>query len=65
LLQIARVKAGDAKDCYAREPGNDLFEQPNLFPVQLREIKKHSRHIAARVRKALDISFRNRIALQV
>jgi hypothetical protein len=24
--KLRRVKAGDAKDCYAREPGNDLFE---------------------------------------
>jgi hypothetical protein len=63
--KLRRVKAGDAKDCYAREPGNDLFEQPYLFPAQLREIKKHSRHIAAWARKTFDIPLRNRIALQI
>jgi hypothetical protein len=33
----------DAKNCYAREPRNDLFEQ---FPAHLRDIKKYSRHRA-------------------
>src|SRR6516164_9690127 len=64
-FELRCVKTGDAKDCYAREPGNDLFEQPHLFSAQLREIKKHSRHIAAWTGKALDISFGKRIALQV
>src|SRR6516162_6220473 len=63
--ELRRVEAGDAKNCYTREPRNDLFEQPHLFPAQLRDVKKHSRHIAARARKTLDISLRNRIALQI
>jgi len=36
-----------------------------LFSAQLREIKKHSRNIAARARKTLDISHRKGIALQI
>src|SRR5215467_10517960 len=63
--ELRRVEAWDAKDCYTREPRNDLFEQAHLFPAQLREIKKHSRHIAAWARKTLDISLGNRIALQI
>jgi hypothetical protein len=49
----------------AREPGDDLFEQPYLFPAQLRKIKKHSCEIAARTRKTFDIPFGRRIALQI
>jgi hypothetical protein len=63
--ELQRVEARDAKDCYTREPRNDLFEQPPLFPNQLWDIKKHSRHIAAWAGKTLDISLRNRIALQI
>jgi CHAD domain-containing protein len=63
--ELRRVEFRDAKDRYAREPGNDLFEQPHLFAAQLREIKKHSRQIAARARKTFDISFGKRIALQI
>jgi hypothetical protein len=47
-----------------REPGNDLFEQPHLFPAQLRKIKKYSGHIAAGTREALDIAERE-IAFQI
>src|SRR6516225_2238173 len=61
--ELRRVEARHAKDCYTREMRNDLFEQAHLFPAQLRDIKKHSCHIAAWARKTLDISFRNRIAL--
>jgi hypothetical protein len=25
--ELQRVEAGDAKNCYAREPGNDFLEQ--------------------------------------
>jgi hypothetical protein len=35
-----RVEARDAKNCYTREMRNDLFEQPHVFPAQLRDIKK-------------------------
>ena len=31
--KLRRVMAGDAKDCYAKEPGIDLFEQLHLFPA--------------------------------
>ena len=48
-----------------RETRDDLFEQPQLFPAQLRDIKKHSRHIAAWARATLETSLRNRIALQI
>ena len=63
--KLRRVKVGDAKDCYARELGNNLLEQPNLLPAQLGKIKKHPRKIAARARKALDVPFRKRIAFQI
>jgi ABC-type uncharacterized transport system substrate-binding protein len=45
---LRRVEVRDAKDCYAREPGNNLLEQPNLFPAQLRKIKKSPGQIAVR-----------------
>ena len=37
--KLRSVKAVDAKDCYAREPGNDLLEQPHFrqSSVTLRE----------------------------
>ena len=63
--ELSRVEFRDANDCYTREPGNDLFEKPHQFSAQLREIKKHSRHIAARARNTLDVPFRNRIAFQI
>src|SRR6516225_8450780 len=63
--ELRRVVAGDAKDCYAREPRNGLLEQPNQFPAQLWKIKKHPGQIAARAREAFDISQLNGIALQV
>jgi hypothetical protein len=31
--ELRRVEARDAKNCYAREPRNDLFEQAHLFPL--------------------------------
>ena len=31
--KLCRVEAGDTNNCYAREPRNDLLEQPNLFPA--------------------------------
>src|SRR5215469_8300115 len=63
--ELRRVEARDAKNCYTREPRNDLFEQPHLFPAQLRDIEKHSRHIAAWARKTLDVSLRKGIVLQI
>jgi hypothetical protein len=63
--ELRRVETRDAKNCYAREARNNLFEQPHLFPAQLRDVKKHFRHIAAWARKTLDISLRKWIALQI
>ena len=63
--ELQRVEVGDAKDCYAREPGNDFFEQHQLLATQLRDIQKHSRDIATWARKARYISLRNGIALQI
>ena len=31
--ELRRVEAQDAKDCYTRETGNDLFEQRTCFPL--------------------------------
>src|SRR6516162_2362803 len=63
--ELRRVEVRDAKNCYPREPRNDLFEQAHLFPAQLRDIKKHSRHIATGARKTPDVSLRKRITLQI
>ena len=38
-FELRNVETGDAK-CYARAPGNDLFEQPQLLPAQLWKIKE-------------------------
>ena len=64
-FKLRRVEAGNAKDCDTRGVGNNLFEQPKLLPDQLRDIKKHSRNVAARAGKTPDISLRDRIALQI
>src|SRR5262249_35105927 len=64
-VELRCVKAGDAKDRYPGESGNDLLEQPQLLPAQFRKIKECPRHIAARACKTFDISFGKRIALQI
>jgi hypothetical protein len=56
----ARTAVSVAANCSALR-----LAHPHLFPAQLRDIKKHSCHIAAGARKTLDVSLRKRIDLQI
>ena len=61
----AALRVGSPKIAMRESRGTNLFKQPHLFTTQLRDIKTDSRDIAARTRKTLGISHRDRIALQI